>query len=195
MDLRYFITGLKNILFDPSGAWETISIEHRSLKVIRDSFLLPLIFLVSLATLAGSLLFNNNISPAFYSVFTGLRTFLVLFCTVYATAFVLGEVTFPLDLGRDFYISFTIITFSFVPFFICQIFSGLFESLLFVNIIGLYGLYIFWEGAEKFLEPPQYKKLPLLIATSVLAIMIYIVLNTILKTILDKIFYALFDQI
>lgn len=193
MDIKYFITGLKNILFDPSGAWETINVEHRPLKVIRDSFLLPLILLVSLASLAGSLMFSSNNLPAVYSVFTGLRTFLVLLCTIYATALVLGEVTFPLDLGKDFYTSFTIITFSFVPFLICQIFSGLFESLLFVNIIGLYGLYIFWAGAEKFLDPPQYKKLPLLIATSVLAVGVYVVTNSILKTILDKIFYALFD--
>ncbi|MGE5420292.1 MAG: YIP1 family protein [Chloroflexota bacterium] len=193
MDIKYFITGLKNILFDPSNAWETINVEHRPLKVIRDSFLLPLVLLVSLAAIAGSLMFSSNNLPPVYSVFTGLRTFLVLLCTIYATAFVLGEVTFPLDLGKDFYISFTIITFSFVPFLICQIFSGLFESLLFVNIIGLYGLYIFWAGAEKFLDPPQYKKLPLLIATSVLAIGVYVVMNSILKTILDKIFYALFD--
>lgn len=193
MDIKYFITGLKNILFDPSNAWETINVEHRPLKVIRDSFLLPLVLLVSLAAMAGSLMFSSNNLPPVYSVFTGLRTFLVLLCTIYATAFVLGEVTFPLDLGKDFYISFTIITFSFVPFLICQIFSGLFESLLFVNIIGLYGLYIFWAGAEKFLDPPQYKKLPLLIATSVLAIGVYVVMNSILKTILDKIFYALFD--
>ncbi|HLN56462.1 MAG TPA: YIP1 family protein [Bacteroidales bacterium] len=193
MDIKYFITGLRNILFDPSKAWDTINIEHRPLKVIRDSFLLPLILLVSLAALTGSLLFTSNNLPPVYSIFTGLRTFLVLLCTVYATAFVLGEVTFPLDLGKDFYTSFTIITFSFVPFLICQIFSGLFESLLFVNIIGLYGLYIFWAGAEKFLDPPQYKKMPLLIATSVLAIFVYVVMNSVLKTILDKIFYALFD--
>lgn len=193
MDIKYFITGLKNILFDPSQAWETINIEHKPLKVIRDSFLLPLILLVSLASLTGSLMFTSNNLPPVYSIFTGLRTFLVLLCTVYATAFVLGEVTFPLDLGKDFYTSFTIITFSFVPFLICQIFSGLFESLLFVNIIGLYGLYIFWAGAEKFLDPPQYKKMPLLIATSVLAIIVYVVMNSVLKTILDKIFYALFD--
>lgn len=193
MDIKYFITGLKNILFDPSKAWETINIEHKPLKVIRDSFLLPLILLVSLSSLAGSLMFSSNNLPPVYSVFTGLRTFLVLLCTIYVTAVVLGEVTFPLDLGKDFYTSFTIITFSFVPFLICQIFSGLFESLLFVNIIGLYGLYIFWAGAEKFLDPPQYKKLPLLIATSVLAVVVYVVMNSILKTILDKIFYTLFD--
>ncbi len=193
MDIKFFITGLMNILFDPSKAWDSINIERKPLKVICHSFLLPLILLVSLSTFAGSLLFsNNNLSPV-YSLFTGMRTFLVLYCTVYVTALVLGEVTFPLDLGKDFYTSFTIITFSFVPFLVCQIFSGLFESLLFVNIMGLYGLYIFWAGAERFLDPPQYKKMPLLIATSVAAIFVYVAMNGILKVIIDKIFYGFFD--
>lgn len=193
MDIKFFITGLKNILFDPSRAWDTINFEHRPIKVIQNSFLLPLIVLVSLSTFAGSLLFSNsNLSPLF-SLFLGLRTFLVLYCTVYVTALVLREVTFPLDLGRDFYTSFTIIAFSFVPFLICQILSGFFESLLFVNIMGLYGLYIFWAGAEKFLDPPQYKKMPLLIATSVAAVILYVLVNSILKVILEKIFYAFFD--
>lgn len=193
MDLKYFISGLRNILFDPEKAWDTINLEHRPLKVIRDSFLLPMIILAAIATFAGSLLFTESNLPAVYSFFTGLRTFLVLLCTVYVTAFVLGEVTYPLDLGKDFYVSFTMVTFSFVPFLICQVFSGLFESLLFVNIIGLYGLYIFWAGAEKFLDPPQYKKLPLMIASSVIAVIVYIALNTVLKTVLDKIYYVLFE--
>lgn len=193
MDLKFFATGLKNILFDPSNAWETINIEHRPIKVIRDSLLLPLIIIVSVATMAGSLLFAHSNFPPLYSVFTGLKTFVVLYCTVWVTALVLGEVTYPLDLGKDFYTSFTIVTFSFVPFLVCQIFSGLFESLLFVNIIGLYGLYIFWAGAEKFLDPPQYKKLPLLIATSVIAVGVYVVVNGILKTVMEKIFFALFE--
>lgn len=193
MDLKFFISGLRNILFDPEKAWDTINMEHRPLRVIRDSFLLPMIILASLATFAGSLLFTDSNLPAAYSFFTGIRTFLVLLSTVYVTAIVLGEVTYPLDLGKDFYVSFTMVTFSFVPFLICQVFSGLFESLLFVNIIGLYGLYIFWAGAEKFLDPPQYKKLPLMIASSVIAVIVYVAVNTVLKTVLDKIFYALFE--
>lgn len=193
MDFKFFLSGLKNIIFDPEKAWETIDIQNKPARVIRDSFLLPLIILASIASFAGSLLFSNTGLSPVYSLFTGMRSFLVLLSTVYVTALILGEVTFPLDLGKDFYVSFTIITFSFVPFFLCQIFSGLFESLLFVNIIGLYGLYIFWEGAEKFLDPPRYKKMPLLIAASIVAVIAYIATNTVLKMLLDRIFYAFFE--
>ena len=80
---------------------------------------------------------------------------------------------------------------SITPFLMCQILSRLFESLLFVNIISFYGLYIFWIGAEKILNPPQYKKMPLLIATSISFAGIYIVTDLLLGTIIDR-FYFLF---
>lgn len=193
MDYRFFLSGIRAFLFDPAGAWEKTGVAKKPVKFIRDSFLLPLILLVSLASFAGSLLFTNTELSPLYSIFTGVRTFLVLYLAIHVSAVIFREVTFPLDLGRDFHKSFIIITFSFVPFLICQIFSSLFESLLFVNIIGLYGLYIFWEGAEKFLDPPQYKKMPLLIATAITMAVVYISADKLFKMLFDKIFYAFFD--
>lgn len=193
MNLNFFIAGIKYILFDPTDAWEKINIKQKPVTVIRNSLLLPLIILVTLASFTGSLLFTeNNLLPV-YSLFIGARTFLVLYCSVFLAARLLCEITYPLDLGRDYQMSYILISFSFVPFLVSSVVSGLFESFLFVNIIGLYGLYIFWAGVEKYLNPPQYKKLPLLIATAFATVFIYIVTNYIFKLILDKFYYALFD--
>ncbi len=165
MNYKFFLLGIKNIIINPIKAWETIDSENRPVKIVRDSFLFPLIILVSVSAFAGSLIFTNPMLSPVYSIFTGIKCFLLLYLTIYATAIVFGEITYPLDLGKDFSISFRIIVYSVVPFLMCQILSRLFESLVFVNIIGLYGLYIFWTGAEKILNPPQYKKIPMLIAT------------------------------
>jgi hypothetical protein len=193
MDIKFLFLGVRNILTDPGKAWQNIDNENRSVRYLRDSLLLPLIILVSTAAMAGSLLFSDSDLKSVHAIFTGIKTFLVLICTVYATAYLLSEVTHPLDLGRDFYTSFTIIIFSFIPFFLCQIFSSLFESLLFVNILALYGLYIFWEGVVTLLSPPDYKKVPLLIAASAIIIIVYVSVNKILTLIMDKIFYTIFD--
>lgn len=193
MDYKFFLQGIKNIISDPARAWDSIDNQNKPVRFIRDSFLLPLIILVSISAFAGSMLFKGAEFPPVYSVFAGLKTFILLFGTIYITAYVFGEVTFPLDLGKDFHVSFRIITFSFVPFLICLILSNLFESLLFINVIGLYGLYIFWAGAEKLLDPPQYKKLPLLIATTITAIIIYVASNIVLSKMFDRIFYIFFD--
>lgn len=193
MDYKFFVNGVRTIIFNPSGAWQTIDRQNKNIRYIRASLLLPLIILVSVSSFAGSLLFRNTEMSTTYSVFIGIRTFVELYITVYLSAYLLGEITYPLDLGKDFSVSFKMITFSLVPFLVCQAFSSLFESLLFVNVIALYGLYIFWEGAEKFLNPPSYKKMPLLVAATICTAGIYIASNKLLTSLFDRIFYAFFD--
>jgi len=192
MDYKFFLSGLRNIIFSPVKAWDTIDSENKSVRVIRDNFLFPLIILVSLSAIAGSLLFTNSELSPVYSIFTGIKWFLVFFLTIYLTSFILGEITFPLDLGRNFSVSFRLISYSLAPFILCQLLSRLFESLLFVNIIGLYGLYIFWTGAEKLLNPPQYKKMPLLIATTITMGVIYVGTNVLFNMLVDKVYYSFF---
>ena len=193
MNYKFFLIGLKNIILNPVKAWETIDSENKKVKVIRDSFLFPLIILVSISAVAGSLIFTNTELAPVFSIFVGVRTFIVLFFTIYATSLIFGEITFPLDLGKDFTISFRIIVYSVAPFLLCQILSGIFESLLFANVIGLYGLYIFWTGVDKLLSPPQYKKMPLLIATTISMVVIYVATNMLLTKLVERIFYAFFD--
>ena len=192
MDYKYFLRGIKNIILNPVKAWETIDSETKSLKLPRDSFFFPLIILVSVSAVIGSLIYiNSELSPV-YSLFVGIKCIGVLYLTIYASAYIFGEITYPLDLGKDFNVSFRIIVFSMTPFLLCEILSRIFESLLFVNIIGLYGLYIFWTGIEKMLTPPQYKKMPLLIATAFTIAGIYIVSNLVLTMLLDRVYFALF---
>jgi hypothetical protein len=128
-----------------------------------------------------------------YSVIHGVKTFFLLFAVIYSTALILKEITYPLDLGRDFTTAFRLVAFSMVPFLLCKIVSSVFESLVFINIFGLYGLYIFWSGANVILDPPQHKKMPMLIATTIVLTGFYLAFDIVLTMITDRIFYAFFD--
>lgn len=193
MNYKFFLFGIKNILLNPLKAWETIYSENNSVKFIRLNFLFPLIILVSISAVIGSMIFTNaELSPV-YSILIGIKTFCLLFFAIYASTFILGEITFPLDLGKSFNVSFKLIVYSIIPYLVCQIMSRIFESLLFVDIMGLYGLYIFWVGTEKMLTPPHYKKMPLLISTTVILIGMFITINMVLTKLIDKIFYAFFS--
>jgi hypothetical protein len=192
MDHKFFLSGLKNILLSPIKAWEIIDSENKSVRVTRNNFLIPLNILVAISAITGSLLFTNTELTPVYSFFIGVKWFLVFIISIYLTALVLGEITFPLDLGKDFSVSFRLIVYALAPFMLCQVLSRLFESLLFVNIIGLYGLYIFWTGAEKLINPPQYKKMPLLIATAITMFAIYAGTSIFLNMLVDKVYYSFF---
>jgi len=192
MDYRFLLAGIKNILFNPSRYWLTIDSENISISAIRNSLLLPLTLLASVAAIAGSFIFINTELSFVYSLLFGIRKFIVVLITTYLAALILRETTYPLDLGRSFTVAFRLVAFSIVPFLLCQVISSVFESLLFINILAFYGLNIFWTGAEVMLKPPQHKRIPLLVSATVIFAAIYIAANIFMTMLTNRIFYSLF---
>jgi hypothetical protein len=192
MDYKFFFKSLLKTIFIPGSAWDSIIKEDKPVNFLRNSFLYPFIILVSISAFLGSIIFSNATLSPVYSVFTGLRYFILFLFLPFAAAVILGEITKPLDLGKSFIVSFRLIVYSLAPFFICQVASLLFESLIFVNILSLYGLFIFWIGAEKILNPPDYKKMPLLIATFITVAGLFFAGNLILTSVIDRIYYSFF---
>jgi hypothetical protein len=192
MDYKFFYKSLLNVLFAPGKAWDNIVVENRSGKSLRNNLLYPLVILVSIASFLGSIIFINSTLSPVYSLFKGFRFLILLLSVSYFSALALGEITRPLDLGRNFPVSFRLIVYSLVPLFLCQAVSQLFESLVFVNILGLYGLYIFWIGAEKILNPPDYKKMPMLVAIFTITAASFFAFNLLLTSIFDRIYFHFF---
>ena len=168
MDYKFFFGGIKNIIVNPAKVWETTDSKSIPVKLIRGSLLFPLIIIISITAFFGSMIFTNPELSVAYSILVGIKCFVLLLFTSYAATWLLGEITYPLDLGKKFGVSFSLIVYSLVPFMLCQLFSRLLESLIFINVLGLYGLYIFWIGAEKLLSPAPHKKRPLLIASTII---------------------------
>jgi hypothetical protein len=192
MDYKFLYRSLLKIIFNPGKAWDIIAIENRPVKYLRNNFLFPLLISVTIAAFLGSILFMNKTLPPVYSVMEGIKYFLLFLFVTFASALILGEITRPLDLGRDFQISFRLIVYALTPLFFCQVATLLFESLIFVNILALYGFYIFWIGAEKMLNPPDYKKMPMLIAIFFVVTALFISGNYLLSSIVDRLYYSFF---
>jgi hypothetical protein len=193
MNNKFFLFKVTEIIYNPVKAWETIDLENKPVNIIRNSFLFPLILLVSIASVAGSLIFINPESTAVYSVFAGIKCFMLFYVSAYVSAYILKQITHALDLGDNFAISFKLIVYSIVPLLICQIFSRFFESVLFVNVLALSGLYVFWTGTEQMLTPPAYKKMPLLISVFITFVGVFIATDFLFTKVTDKIFHAFFS--
>lgn len=189
MNYKFFFKRLILILFRPSKAWEEIQMEDFSVAKTRNYFLLPFAILTSLTAFFGSFIFTKSGLSANYSVLIGLKFFLLPLIVTYGSAFIVKEITYPLDLGRSYRIAFRLVNYSLLPFFICLSLSLLLESLIFVNILGLFGLYIFWTGAEKMLKPLEHKKMPLLVASAVVILTVYISFSWFLSQVIDRIYY------
>jgi hypothetical protein len=192
MDFRFLYHRTKYFILNPAKAWEVVHRENRPIKYVRGNFFLPLIILVSLFSFSGSIFFINNTLKPMYSVLTGINTFLFLYLGVYGSAFIVKEITRALDLGHDFVVAFKLVAYSLTPIFITLTISRLLESLLFINLLGLYGLYIFWTGMKEMITPPDHKRLPMIIATVVSMIIIFGILQFVLSRLSEAVYFALF---
>jgi len=192
MDFRFLYHRIHYIILNPTIAWEAIFRENKPIKYVRGSFFLPLIILVSLCSFLGSLIFINTTLEPMYSVLMGIGTFLMLYFGVYGSAFIVKEITKALDLGKDFLVAFKLVTYSMAPIFICLSVSKLFESLLFINLLGFYGLFIFWIGVERMINPPEHKKMPMLIATVISMVIIFGVLQVLVTRVTEMIYFSIF---
>lgn len=192
MDYKLFLNRLRFVIFNPVKAWDIIETEKRPVKDERNSFLFPVLVIVAVFAFAGSLLFSNSGLSPVYSLFVSIRYFITDLAVVYASAVVLVEITKALDLGRNFGVSLRLIVYSFTPLFLCQMASSLFESLIFVNVLSLYGIYIFWTGAVKMLNPPEHKRRPMLVAILVVSVELYVALTILLSSLTDRIYFAFF---
>ena len=192
MDFKFLYQRIKYLIIDPEKAWDMILTENKPIRYVRDSFFLPLTILVAIAAFTGSVIFKNPGLSIMYPVLAAVKYFLLLYIAIYASSLIMKELTYAMDLGRNFTVSFKIIAYSLAPFLICQIISRLFESFIFVNILAFYGLYIFWLGIEKMLNPPEHKKMPLMIIMTIAAIGSIIASNMLLRLITDKVYFAFF---
>jgi hypothetical protein len=192
MDFRFLYHRTKYFIINPGMAWEVVHREERPMKFVRGSFFMPLIILVSVCSFLGSMFFINTTLKPMYSVLVAVNTFLFLYLGVYASAFIVREIMRALDLGHDLLIAFKLVAYSMAPIFLSLTISRLFESLLFINVLGLYGLYIFWIGMETMINPPDHKKLPMLIATVFSMLFIFLLLLIILSRLTETVYFSIF---
>jgi hypothetical protein len=190
MIIKFLPKRIISVILNPVKAWEGIYSENSPVKHTRNNIVLPLTFLVAVSASIGSFIFTHSQLSFVYSVFIGIKYLILLIIVFYVSAIILNEITNALDLGRNFTVSFKIIAYSLVPFLLCLIVSLLFESLFFINILAFYGLYIFWVGAERMLNPPEHKKMPMLIAVLVCVTGLFIMINWILTKLIDGIYFT-----
>lgn len=191
MDFKFLTRSIKEIIFDPVKAWVTIYSESRSLSYLNLYLFLPLIIIISVSAFLGSLLFVNTGLMKTFSILAGIKYFLLYLVVIYGTSFLVTRAAGAIKIGLNFNFAFKLVLFSSVPFLLCQAVARLFESFIFINILAFYGLYIMWTGTEKLLNPPENKKLHLLIASTLIFLLTFFVADWFLNRVFDKLFYII----
>jgi len=192
MDYKFLYQRVKNLIADPAKEWDSIMSGDRKISFINFNFLLPLVIMASVSAFLGTLIFTHSGLDPLYAVMAGIRTFILFYFIIYAFAFIFNEITNYLGAAKDFELSFRLIVYSLSPFLLCQIMSQLFESLIFVNILAFYGLYIFWAGLVRKPGLSEKQKWQLFLAAALLFLVLSFSGSWLLTRLSDKLYFALF---
>lgn len=190
MNFRFLAGTIYGSILNTEEEWDKIRSENHTAGFFSRNLVFPLVLLVSVSALLGSILFIDTGLSASYAVLTGIRYFILFYITIYGTAAIFSKAakSFNTECDRDLSLKLTAV--SIMPLLLCQIVSLLFESFIFVNVLAFYGLYIFWTGLVTITKPPSDKKIHLLIAETAIFLLLFIAGNKLITMLFDNIYYT-----
>ncbi len=174
----------KEIIFNPRSFWMSKKESSENLAKLFGSYLLPLFMAVSLAVFLGEFFRSSHFYMGF-AVLKALRKLMLFgltyFISVYFTTTLMK--TFGAEKRVD--IAQQLVAYSLTPFLIISMVTGLFPFLYVLDILGVYGFYIFWIGASELLVLPEQKRDSYIILTIVVNFFIFSFLSIILSKLLE----------
>lgn len=177
----------KALLIQPQSKWMEISSEKQLRKEVVFEFLLPVSLIIGLCSLLGSL-FSEGIEDSFsitYLLISGAISFLIIFLEVYLSGWLITEIALSFDPDTDSHAIFNLVTYSHTPFLITLALTRLVPQLFFVNILGAWSFFLYWTGIEYFTNLTDDRKPVLMILSSLVMILMYLLLTVIFNSIYD----------
>lgn len=178
----------KNILLKPNEEWPKIEAEPATTQEILTRYVLPLAAIGPIATFIGSQVFGYGAlgftyRPSLMSALSGaVITFILTVVGVFVLSLVADFLAPKFDGQASKPKAFKLVAYSWTAGLLAGVF-GLIPSLAFLAILGLYSIYLLYTGATPLMKVPQDKAIAYTAVTIVCAIVIYIVVGALTRTV------------
>lgn len=192
MDLALLYKRVIMLVTKPASFWSQVKEEDIPTSEVRRSFLLPIILLVSISSFAGTYLYSYNSLSLIYPLLKGLEYFLILFITTELVVFILSEITVYLLKIRIYAEIYKLVIYSVAPFMLMMIISKIFSSLLFLNMLGLYGLLILWMGIDIIVGGDKMFRIRLTSLIAMATIVFYLGIRWIISALVEGLYFTIF---
>lgn len=178
----------KNILLKPLEEWPRIEAEPSTIQEILLRYVLPLAAIGPVASFIGSQVFGYGALGFSYrpSLLSSLSSAIVTYVLSVIGIFVLSLIAdflAPKFGGTSNRLSaFKLVAYSWTAGLLAGVF-GIIPSLAFLAILGLYSVYLLYTGATPLMKVPQDKAVAYTAVTIVCAVLIYIVVGAVGRTV------------
>lgn len=190
MDFILLYKRIRDIFTNPTAMWRSVRDEDREVSELRVSFLFPLALLVAVSGFVGILINSYSGFSLLYPFLIALKYLFAFIITVELSSWIISEINLAFSTEKSFSKNYKLVLYSFAPFMVTMMVSRLFPSLLFLNLGGLYGLFIGWKGIEILTETPQSNRVRHITMISLVTIVNYFAVSFLLKSLLDWVYYS-----
>ncbi|MBW6535157.1 MAG: YIP1 family protein [Mariniphaga sp.] len=155
---------VKEVIFEPLMFWEKQKQGKNLDKQSFISYFLPLLAVIFLAVFASELIRGSRFYLTFPLMKAGREV--VLFLLQYViSVFLTNELIKAFGGKKNIFIARKLVVYSLTPFLVVSLITGMFPFLYVMDVLGLYGFFIFWMGAKTLLEFPERKQTSYILVT------------------------------
>lgn len=173
---------IKRLIMTPAAEWDRIDAEPMTEQGIMTGWVAPLAAIGPIATLLGGQLFGWRIlgavvKPSLGSAIAGAVVgWLLALAGTYVLALIIDALAPTFGAAKNKIGALKVAAFSGTAGWLAGVF-GIIPALGFLNILGLYSLYLFWVGLPKVMKAPGDKVIGYVAATIVSAVVLYLVVG------------------
>lgn len=189
MEIKFseIISKAKEVVLNPKTFWKSQKEKKEELPILLGTYFFPLLLIVVLVVFLGEFFRSYH----FYIVFAllkAIRKFVLFTLAFFSTVYFTNTLIKTFGGEKDIKITRQLITYSFTPFLLVSLVTGLFPFLYPLDILGVYSFYIYWIGGKEMLTFPVEKRDSYLILTMVVNFFIFSLLSVILSKLLTVYF-------
>ncbi len=158
----------------PAKEWEVIAVENKDRKTIFMQFVLPLLCLVTLASIIGSLLFASRMVFSFKYVICNIA---ILWCSLsvglYLSSFVVTEITARKIGWKDHDKSFALMAYASSAVYLVLAIVQLFPFFNELLVLGFYSCYLYWVGIPFLIQAQGQKQMIFVLLSFIIVALVF----------------------
>jgi hypothetical protein len=184
MNFSFVLNRARNLIVNPKAEWVVIQKESQGKSVIIKTYALPLIIMMAACSVLGAIITVSNVA---YAIIKALGIFGFSYAGMYVSALIINELTTSFNSKKDLNTTFRLVVYSLTGFFIIKSFVLLWPPIEMLSVLGLFSVYLFWEGSATLLETPEDNKIGFVAVSTVVVVGVYAILYLILEGILTNV--------
>ena len=148
---------IKEVILNPKDFWIKKKESEDSQMELMASYFLPVLSAVAVVVFLGEF-FRSTHFYIGYAVLKAVREIILFLLEYYLAVFFSTELMKTFGAEKNIIVARKLVVYSFTPFLLVSMVTGLFPFLYVLDILGLYSFYIFWLGVGELLVFPDQKQ-------------------------------------